>query len=234
MVRNVPGRVYITAYILPAAGDGGAFGLIMGDLSTALIIGAGIEMMYVGLVTNGGNIPADECLAGVVAIPIALASGMDAKSAIVLALPFGLLGVLMDQIKRFINGYFANLADKYAEQGNDKGIERCAVLYPMAAGLLLRFPPVFILIYFGTDMVQKILNVLPEWFTNGLSVAGGVLPALGFAITIFVVGKSMLIPFFILGFFFIQYFQISTIGAAIFGICMALLIIGFRREKEAA
>ena len=199
------------------------FGLIMGDLSTALIIGAGIEMMYVGLVTNGGNIPADECLAGVVA-----------KSAIVLALPFGLLGVLMDQIKRFINGYFANLADKYAEQGNDKGIERCAVLYPMAAGLLLRFPPVFILIYFGTDMVQKILNVLPEWFTNGLSVAGGVLPALGFAITIFVVGKSMLIPFFILGFFFIQYFQISTIGAAIFGICMALLIIGFRREKEAA
>ena len=26
-------------------------------------------------------------------------------SAIVLALPFGLLGVLMDQIKRFINGY---------------------------------------------------------------------------------------------------------------------------------
>ena len=136
-----------------------------------LIIGAGIEMMYVGLVTNGGNIPADECLAGVVAIPIALASGMDAQSAIVLALPFGLLGVLMDQIKRFINGYFANLADKYAEQGNDKGIERCAVLYPMAAGLLLRFPPVFILIYFGTDMVQKILNVLPEWFTNGLSVA---------------------------------------------------------------
>lgn len=103
------------------------FGLIMGDLSTALIIGAGIEMMYVGLVTNGGNIPADECLAGVVAIPIALASGMDAQSAIVLALPFGLLGVLMDQIKRFINGYFANLADKYAEQGNDKGIERCTV-----------------------------------------------------------------------------------------------------------
>ena len=84
LVRNVPGRVYITAYILPAAGDGGAFGLIMGDLSTALIIGAGIEMMYVGLVTNGGNIPADECLAGVVAIPIALASGMDAQSAIVL------------------------------------------------------------------------------------------------------------------------------------------------------
>ena len=210
------------------------FGLIMGDLSTALIIGAGIEMMYVGLVSNGGNIPADECLAGVVAIPIALASGMDAQSAIVLALPFGLLGVLMDQIKRFINGYFANLADKYAEQGNDKGIERCAILYPMAAGLLLRFPPVFILIYFGTDLVQKILNVLPGWFTNGLSVAGGVLPALGFAITIFVVGKSMLIPFFILGFFFIQYSQISPIGAAIFGLCMTLLILCFGGEKEAA
>lgn len=140
----------------------------------------------------------------------------------------------MDQIKRFINGYFANLADKYAEQGNDKGIERCAVLYPMAAGLILRFPPVFVLIYFGTELVQKILEALPVWFTNGLNVAGGVLPALGFAITIFVVGKNMLIPFFVLGFFFVQYFQISTIGAAIFGTCMAMLIILFRRESEAA
>ena len=87
-----------------------------------------------------------------VAIPIALAS---ANGCTVCHCPgacrLDLLGVLMDQIKRFINGYFANLADKYAEQGNDKGIERCAVLYPMAAGLLLRFPPVFILIYFGTD-----------------------------------------------------------------------------------
>lgn len=210
------------------------FGLIMGDLPTALIIGAGIEMMYVGLVSNGGNIPADECLAGVVAIPIALASGMDAQSAIVLALPFGLLGVLMDQIKRFINGYFANLADKYAEEGNAKGIERCAVMYPMIAGFILRFPPVFVLTFFGTDLVEKILHALPQWFTNGLSVAGGVLPALGFAITIFVIGKPMLIPFFIIGFFFIQYFQISTIGAAIFGVCMAMLIIFFRREKEEA
>lgn len=77
LVRNVPVGYTLQHIFCQPLVMAVPFGLIMGDLSTALIIGAGIEMMYVGLVTNGGNIPADECLAGVVAIPIALASGMD-------------------------------------------------------------------------------------------------------------------------------------------------------------
>lgn len=52
------------------------FGLIYGNLSQAMIIAASIQMVYLGLVGNGGNLPADECLAGCVAIPIALVSQM--------------------------------------------------------------------------------------------------------------------------------------------------------------
>ena len=79
---------------------------------------------------------------------------------------------------------FAHKADAYAEQGNVKGIERCAVAYPLALGFLLRFPIVFAAIYLGADVVEKLLDVIPEWLTHGLSVTGSTLPALGFAITI--------------------------------------------------
>ncbi len=207
------------------------FGIIAGDVTTALMIGASVEMVYLGMVAAGANIPADECLAGVISIPIALTTGIDPATAVTLAVPFGLLGVFQDQIRRTIQAVFAHKADKYAMEADVKGIERCAILYPMILGFFLRFPPVFAAIYLGSDVVQKILNVIPEWLTHGLSVTGGTLPALGFAITIFIIGKNIYLPFFILGFFAVQYLKISVMAAAIFGVCMALLITFLRREK---
>lgn len=125
---------------------------------------------------------------------------------------------------------FAHRADKYALEADTKGIERCTILYPMLLGFVLRFPPVFAAIYLGSDAVQKLLDAIPEWLTHGLAVTGGVLPALGFAITIFIIGKNIYIPFFIVGFFLVQYLKINVMAAAIFGTCLALLITFLRRE----
>ena len=47
-------------------------GLLMGDVPQAMMIGAAIELVYVGIISPGANVPADECLAGVIAIPIAM------------------------------------------------------------------------------------------------------------------------------------------------------------------
>ena len=180
------------------------FGLIYGNLSQAMIIAASIQMVYLGLVGNGGNLPADECLAGCVAIPIALVSQMDPGQAVVLAMPFGLIGVLQDQLRRIINAVFLHRADKMAEVGNIKEIERCAI----------------------------VLASMPEWITHGLSVAGGILPAMGFAMTIYIIGKKQYLPFFIIAFFMVQYLKINVMAAAIFGTCIALLIVLLRREKN--
>lgn len=42
-------------------------GLIMGDVTQAVIIGAAIQILYIGLVAAGSNLPADDCLAGLIA-----------------------------------------------------------------------------------------------------------------------------------------------------------------------
>lgn len=207
-------------------------GLIMGDVPTAMKIGASIEMVYLGMVAAGANIPADECLAGVIAIPIALKAGMDPETAVVLAVPFGVLGVFVDQLRRTINAGFAHKADEYALKGDTKGIERCAILYPMLLGFLLRFPPVFLANLYGPELVQSIMNSIPEWILHGLSVAGGLLPALGFAIIIFVIGKRNLIPFFIIGFFLVKYLELNIMAAAIFGTCIALLVVLMKNDER--
>ena len=114
-----------------------------------MMIGASVEMVYLGMVAAGANIPADECLAGVIAIPIALQSGIDPGTAVTLAIPFGLLGVFQDQIRRTIQASFAHRADRAALEGNDKEIGRCAITYPLILGFLLRFPLVFLAVFFG-------------------------------------------------------------------------------------
>ena len=89
-------------------------GLIMGDLKQAIIIGAAVQILYIGLVAAGSNLPADDCLAGLIAIPIALSAGMTTAQAITLAVPVGVLGVFLDQLRKTVNVIFVHMGDKYA------------------------------------------------------------------------------------------------------------------------
>ena len=89
-------------------------GLIMGDVKQAVIIGAAVQILYIGLVAAGSNLPADDCLAGLIAIPIALKSGLSPELAIAIAVPVGVMGVFVDQLRKTINVIFVHMDDKYA------------------------------------------------------------------------------------------------------------------------
>ncbi|MGM0215988.1 PTS mannose/fructose/sorbose/N-acetylgalactosamine transporter subunit IIC [Enterococcus sp. AZ109] len=203
---------------------GFVLGLLWGDVQTGLITGAGIEVIYLGMVAAGGNIPSDRSLAGLIAIPIALQTGVSTEVAVSIAVPMGIIGVFLNNIRRTGNAFLAHKADHFAEEGNTNGIWRCATIYSLIFGFVLRFPIVFIVNYFGGDLVERILEIIPEWVLNGLTVMGGVLPALGFATTIFIIGKKEYIPLFITGFFLVKYLEIPIMGAAIFGTCLALMM----------
>ena len=63
-----------------------AVGLLYGDVSKGMMIGAAVQLVYLGVTsTPGGNVPSDPALASCVAIPIALQTGMDPKLAVALA-----------------------------------------------------------------------------------------------------------------------------------------------------
>ncbi|MDB7980704.1 PTS mannose/fructose/sorbose/N-acetylgalactosamine transporter subunit IIC [Faecalicoccus pleomorphus] len=226
-------------YTLASALGSGVFigfvlGLYFGDVTKGLAIGASIQLVYLGIIMTGGNVPADAALAAVIAIPIALKTGIDTDAAVALAVPFGVLGVFLDQIRRTTNSIWVRMGDKYALMGDRKGIFKCAFLYPELMTILLRFVPVFVLTLFGTDAVSSLLKVLPGWAITGFSVAGGILPAMGFAIIIVTIGKPKLLPYFFIGFFAVQYLGINTMAAAVFGVCISLLVIFNSMKKEEA
>ena len=209
-------------------------GLLMGDLQQAIIIGAAIQILYIGLVAAGSNLPADDALAGLIAIPVALSSGLSPELAIAIAVPIGIGGIFIDQLRKTINITWVHMADRYAEKADTRGIVLANFVFPTILGFFLRFPVVFFAIMFGGDAVTTVLNAVPEWLVHGFSVAGGLLPALGFALTMFVIGRRDLIPWFVIGYFLVVFTGIPVVGAAIFGICAVILITIYGRSKNPA
>ncbi|SEJ84752.1 PTS system, D-glucosaminate-specific IIC component [Propionispira arboris] len=208
-------------------------GIITGNMVLSMQIGAGLQLVYLGVTsTPGGNVPSDPALAGCIAIPLGVLANMSPEVAIALAIPFGVLGVFVDQLRRTINAVFVHMADRYAEDANTAGIMKAAFLYPALLGFLIRFPIVFAINYLGESVIQNLLMLLPQWVLHSFEIMGGILPALGFAITIKVIGKKELIPFFVVGYFAVIYLKIDVMAAAIFGTCLALLLRVFMFGKD--
>ena len=211
---------------------GFCIGLALGDVKQGIIIGGTIQLVYLGIIFVGGNAPADQALATCIAIPIALKTGLSAEAAVGIAVPFGVLGVFLDQIRRTSNSIWIRKADKFAEEGNENGIFRCAFIYPSIVAFLLRFIPVFAINLVGAEVVTFLMNSMPQWIITGFSVAGGILPALGFAIIIMTIGRKELFPYFFMGFFAVAYLNINTMAAAIFGSCIGILKIYSLRSNS--
>lgn len=208
-------------------------GVITGEVKDAMIIGGAMQLVYLGVTsTPGGNVPNDPALAGCISIPIGVLSGMSPEVAISLAIPFGVIGAFVDQLRRTTNTIWVHKADKYAEEGNVKGIFSCAYIWPSVVGFIIRFPIVFIIDYFGVDFAKKLLEIIPQWLLNSFEIMGGILPALGFAITLQVIGKKSLLPFFIIGFFMVKYSAMGIMGVAVFAVSGALLLYLFLFRKE--
>lgn len=206
-------------------------GAVMGDMKTAMIVGAALQLVYLGVISSGGNLPTDPCLSAFVAIPIAVASGLDTNAAIAIAVPIGLLGAQLTNIDYLLNGFFAQKADTYAEKGDSKGIVRWAVVYAGIVRALIFSVPVMLTVYFGSTALQGVLDNIPAFVTNGLSAMGSCLPAVGFAIIANLISKPRFIPFFFAGFFLIQYSHIGTIPLLLLGLFLMFLYVTFTKDE---
>lgn len=178
-------------------------GLIMGDITTGLIIGGGMQLTILGVGTFGGASRIDANSGTVLAVAFSVALGMNPQQALAtLAVPVASLMIQTDILARFANTFFAHRIDKKIDQMDYKGIER-NFLYGAISWSLSRAVPVLLALVFGGSVVKNIVNYLNgdlKWLGDGLTVAGAVLPAVGFAILLRYLPLKKHYPYFILGF----------------------------------
>lgn len=203
-------------------------GLVMGDVVTGVIIGATLELAFVGNFSIGASIPPEMISGGVLGTAFAIQSGAGPEVALALALPIASLVLIVKNLGFvFVLPSFVHKADIYALEGNVKGIEKMNLLGGFFAINLPIGLVVGISYYLGSPFIERLLEVIPEFIMNGLEIAVGLLPAYGFALLANMMLKKGNWIYLLLGFALVVYLNLDVTAVTIFGLVLALILVGY-------
>lgn len=180
---------------------GPIIGAILGDIEIGLVVGGTYELMMIGNMPVGGAQPPNAVIGVTMAVIFATQSGLDANTALGLAIPFSIFGQYAVTLTfTFMAGMMA-LADKAAEDASPKGIAMVNYLAMAILGGL--FSIIVVAGYFGGSALGETLAQFSKdysWVMAGLGAAGGMMRYVGFAILMKIMLSSDLWGIYFAGF----------------------------------
>ena len=210
-------------------------GLVLGDPVQGTIVGATVQLIYLGVMSTGGSFPADQALAGIVATAAAITGNLSAEAAVAVAVPVGLAGTVLYQIRMLTATLFAHMADQAADEGNVKKVSFANIWGPQILLFLVYFIPCFVICAFGVDAISGLINSLAETtFIRGLTVIGGYLAVIGIAMNMKAIFKGEAIPFFFAGFLMVAYLGLNLVAISCFAIIFALVYANLKTSPQPA
>lgn len=113
-------------------------GLALGDVEAGLKLGATLELVFMGAFPVGASNPPDFVSGTIIATAYVIMSGQSISSAVLLAVPIATLVLLIDNLQMtFLLTHASHKADKYAQEGNIKGVERTQIIYSILNKVIL-------------------------------------------------------------------------------------------------
>lgn len=207
-------------------------GLILGDPLTGLIIGSLLEFTFAGLFTIGGGTVPEAATGAIAATTLAIALGLRPEAAVPIAIPVAALTMNIEILVRSGDAFFVHLADRYAEEGRFDALALANIIGAVPWALSRAIPiAVFAgLVGLSAETLRAMVASVPSWFWTAMSVAGGLMPALGMAILMRMMLKRETIPFFILGFALAAYLNLSLLAIALIGAALLAGIYFYSRR----
>lgn len=199
-------------------------GLALGDIQSGVIIGAALEAVFMGVVNIGGASAAEPGLATAVGTVFAINLGGGAAVALPLAIPIGILGLEFKTLLYIgVIGWFAPVFDRLAAEGKERKIVFLHYgAWCLQWGLYGLLP--FIGILAGSRAIDAFVKAIPPVIMNGLTVAGGLLPAVGMAMLLKLLWNKKIYAYFFLGFIAVAYLKLPLVALAVLGAVIAVAI----------
>lgn len=224
----------ITKCLVYPLTTGTLVGIFMGDPMLGMLAGANIQLIYLGWISAGGTMPSNTIVAGIFGTAMTILSGADPKMAVTFAIPFSMLGLLLNQVYMTVNAAWIHQADRLLAKGNLSGVRLMNYLPSFCMAFLLYGIPAFLLVYSGSGWAQQLISIVPKHLISALEVVGGIMPALGIAMLLNYLGKKNLIPWFFGGFFLAVYSGLDMMGISIFSAIIAIVMyLTVNRKDEA-
>lgn len=204
---------------------GAITGLILGHPVQGAVIGATINLVYLGFMSAGGSMPADMGLAGVLGTAYAIVGGLDTDTALALAVPIGILGTIVWAGRMTFDCFFVHMADKYIEEEKYNKIWIANVLLPQILCFCMTAIPCALAAYFGSSYIQGILAMLSGKVLTVFQIIGGLMPALGIAITLQYIFKGESKVFLFIGFLLAVYSKLPLLTLGIIALLVAVVYV---------
>lgn len=196
-------------------------GWILGDIQTGLITGATLELVAMGMVPLAGAQPPNMVIGGLIGVSFAIISKLSPEAAVAIAIPFAIAAQGCVTLIFTAFSPLMHKADKWCMECNTGAIGLLNYAGMATHGAFFALVT-FLPIYFGAASAQAIVESVPAWILGGLGVAGGMMPAIGFAMLLKIMLKKEYIAFLLAGFVLVTYFNISILGLAVLGACIAM------------
>ena len=191
------------------------------------------QAAYLGFISAGGSMPADMALAGVLGVAYAITGNLDADTALAIAVPIGLLGTIVWYLRMTIDSVFVHMGDKWVAEGKFNNLYLSNVILPQIFSAIICVTPCTLAAYFGADYIQSFIDMCAGKPLQIFQVIGGLMPALGIAITLQYIFKGEARIFLFLGFMIATVSGMTLIEQGIVGLIMAIIYIQLAGGKTA-
>ena len=212
-------------------------GLVTGHLKEGVMLGGSLQLMALGWANIGAAVAPDAALASV-ASAIIMVLGLNGgttdtttaiSTAIAVAIPLSVAGLFLTMICRTIAIPLVHLMDGAAEKGDYRKIEIYQILGILLQGVRIAIPAAA-LCFIPAEAVTGALNQMPSWLANGMTIGGGMVAAVGYAMVINMMSTKETWPFFALGFVLAAIGELTLIALGAIGIALALIYLGLKEN----
>ena len=110
LIASMCGGVFLELYVWVFRNpivEGLLVGIILGDPMQGALIGATIQLIYMGQITVGGISSFDKCYAGVIATAVTMLSHQSPEVGVTIAVTLGTIGLLASNATMTVNVAFA-------------------------------------------------------------------------------------------------------------------------------
>ncbi|MCB5950871.1 PTS mannose/fructose/sorbose transporter subunit IIC [Enterococcus sp. BWT-B8] len=211
-------------------------GLILGDMTTGIILGGTLELIALGWMNIGAAQSPDSALASVISTILVVVGQQDIQAGIAIALPVAAAGQVLTVIARTITVAFQHAADREAEKAAFNKIIFLHFSALFVQAMRVAVPATIVAAFVSAEMVDSMLSMIPEVVTGGLAAAGGFIVVVGYAMVLNMMSVKYLMPFFYLGFVLGGYLDFSLLSFGVVGLINALVYVqlnpNFRQQGQ--
>ncbi len=209
-------------------------GIILGNIPLGVVTGATLQLISMGQVAPGGQMPTEPAVAASIAVPLAITSGLTPEAATAIAIPIGILGGYLYQLKQIGNSFPLRYLEKVAQKLEESKFNFAIHAVPQVISLVIHVPVIFIALYWGADLVGNVVGQLEGGvLLHVLETVGGALGAVGIALLLRIIGRKEYMWFFFLAYilrYALDPLGVSTVTWAVIGVLIAGIYTLIRTE----